>query len=86
MDKIKRAELIRSQEALYSESFSNFGDTAGATRNGSTEIMHARFRGLMHAMRPYIDHRPITIHDVGSGLCDLHPFLTDNFSVPFKYS
>jgi hypothetical protein len=86
MDKVKRDALISSQEDLYGESLSTFGDAAGATRNGSIQIMHARFKGLMDGLRSYSDQRPITIHDVGSGLSDLYPYLKKNYSGDFTYS
>jgi hypothetical protein len=69
------SEIVRGQAEVYRQSFLRHGDAPEATFNAGREVQHLRFERIMRQLLPA--KSPFSIHDVGAGLCDLHPYLLD---------
>ena len=65
-------EILKNQREAYRNSFKKFGATPKGTFQNNTETQYLRFERLLMHIRPFLTG---SIHDVGSGLCDLHKYL-----------
>jgi len=67
--------IINNQKDSYQAAFIEHGDKPEGTFQNNTETQYLRFERLLKNIEPYFNDKT-TIHDVGSGLCDLHNYLT----------
>jgi hypothetical protein len=66
--------IIAAQRNAYRAEFVKHGDTPLGTHQSDRTSLDIRFEALMRNIAPHL--RPsATLHDVGSGLCDLYGFL-----------
>jgi len=66
--------IIAAQANAYRAEFVKHGDTPLGTHQGDRTGLDLRFEALMRNIAPHLGPRA-TLHDVGSGLCDLYRFL-----------
>ncbi|MEA2914690.1 MAG: hypothetical protein QOJ15_6771 [Bradyrhizobium sp.] len=66
--------IIAAQRDAYRAEFVKHGDTPLGTHQGDRTSLDLRFEALMRNIAPHLGPRA-TLHDVGSGLCDLYGFL-----------
>ena len=66
--------IIAAQRAAYRAEFVKHGDTPLGTHQSDRASLDLRFEALMRNIAPHLGPRA-TLHDVGSGLCDLYGFL-----------
>ena len=66
--------IIAAQRNAYRAEFVKHGDTPLGTHQGDRTSLDMRFAALMRNVAPHIE-QGATMHDVGSGLCDLYGFL-----------
>jgi hypothetical protein len=66
--------IIAAQANAYRAEFVKHGDTPLGTHQGDRSSLDLRFEALMRNIAPHLGPRA-TLHDVGSGLCDLYRFL-----------
>jgi hypothetical protein len=80
---MKNENIVNNQRRIYSEEFAKHGATPKGIFWNDVETQYLRFERLIRNIKPFIEGS--TIHDVGSGICDLHKFLTIN-NIQHKYS
>ena len=78
-----KTKLIEEQKRIYQRSFDLFGDSARGTYQNNQETQVLRFERVMKNILP--QNRCFSIHDVGSGVAELHQFLL-NRHVEHAYS
>jgi hypothetical protein len=66
--------IIAAQRNAYRAEFVKHGDTPLGTHQGDRTSLDMRFEALMRNVVPHLG-AGATMHDVGSGLCDLYGFL-----------
>jgi hypothetical protein len=66
--------MIAAQRNAYRAEFVKHGDTPLGTHQGDRTSLDMRFEALMRHVVPHLGARA-TLHEVGSGLCDLYGFL-----------
>jgi hypothetical protein len=66
--------IIAAQANAYRAEFVKHGDTPLGTHQGDRTSLDLRFEALMRNIAPHLGPHA-TLHDVGSGLCDLYRFL-----------
>ena len=66
--------IIAAQRNAYRAEFVRHGDTPLGTHQGDRTSLDMRFEALMRNIVPHLG-ADATMHDVGSGLCDLYGFL-----------
>ena len=66
-------EILKNQREVYSGRFKKFGATPHGTFQNNTETQYLRFERLLTPITPFLNDQ--SIHDIGSGLCDLHKYL-----------
>jgi hypothetical protein len=66
--------IIAAQANAYRAEFVKHGDTPLGTHQSDRTSHDIRFEALMRNIAPHLGPRA-TLHDVGSGLCDLYRFL-----------
>jgi hypothetical protein len=66
--------IIAAQRDAYRAKFIRHGDTPHGTHQSDRSSLNMRFEALMRSIMPHLGERA-TIHDVGSGVCDLYQFL-----------
>jgi hypothetical protein len=66
--------IIAAQRTAYRAEFVKHGDTPRGTHQSDRTSHDMRFEALMRNVAPYLGPGA-TLHDVGSGLCDLYRFL-----------
>lgn len=71
----KKAPNLEPLIAVYRDAFSAHGDSTLSTAQNNRETQYLRFRHLLRQIMPLDEN--VSIHDVGSGLCDLHQYLND---------
>jgi len=67
--------VLKAQKNLYEKSFLKFGNRPQSTYQNNLKTQHIRYERLINNLR--FGRKPESIHDVGSGLCDLHQYLLD---------
>jgi len=77
------SEILARQLQTYRANFLEHGDTPRGTFQTGRETMQLRYERLLRPFLP--SSRPLTIHDVGCGLCDLHAYLLER-GVDHEYS
>ena len=65
--------IIEYQRKVIGETFSKYGPTPMGTYQNNTETQYLRFEKLIRNIKSYIIGG--SIHDVGTGICDLHKYL-----------
>jgi hypothetical protein len=76
--------LIETMKNVYSNNFKKHGASPLGTFQNNIETQYLRYeRLLLHLLNP--DLSIFTIHDVGSGICDLHKYLLEK-KVNHQYS
>ena len=65
---------IAAQRSAYGANFQIHGDGPRATLQTDQISQFLRFERLLKEIRPYCDEG-VTIHDLGSGICDFYAFL-----------
>lgn len=68
--------LIENQRLAYKEAFVKYGASPKSTYQNNIETQYLRFERLIKNIKE--DLQFATIHDIGSGMCDLHKFLLAN--------
>lgn len=66
--------IIAAQRNAYRTEFVKHGDTPLGTHQSDRTSLDLRFEALMRNITPHLG-AGATLHDVGSGLCDLYRFL-----------
>ena len=66
--------IIAAQASAYRAEFVKHGDTPLGTHQGDRASLDLRFEALMRNIAPHLG-AGATLHEVGSGLCDLYGFL-----------
>lgn len=66
-------EILKNQREIYRNSFNKYGATPKGTYQNNTETQYLRFERLLLHIGPFLTVQ--SVHDVGSGLCDLHKYL-----------
>src|SRR3954447_12062903 len=66
--------IIAAQASAYRAEFIKHGDTPLGTHQSDRASLDLRFEALMRNIAPHL-RAGATLHDVGSGLCDLYRFL-----------
>jgi hypothetical protein len=66
--------IIAAQRSAYRAEFVKHGDTPLGTHQSDRTSLDLRFEALMRNIAPHLG-AGATLHDVGSGLCDLYRFL-----------
>jgi hypothetical protein len=66
--------IIAAQRNAYRAEFVKHGDTPLGTHQSDRTSLDLRFEALMRNIAPHLG-AGVTLHDVGSGLCDLYRFL-----------
>ena len=66
--------IIAAQRKAYRAEFLKHGDSPLGTHQGDRTGLDLRFEALMKGIVPHLG-AGATIHDVGSGLCDLYRYL-----------
>ena len=70
------SELIKKQIEVYQKSFLEHGDTPKGTNQNDRDTQNLRFYKLLKTILD--SHKTkFSIHDFGSGLCDMHKYLLD---------
>lgn len=77
------SQIIDNQRQAYTESFIKHGPTPQGTYQNNTDTQYFRFERLIKNIQPFLPQS--TIHDVGSGLCDLHKYL-NSLNIEHHYS
>lgn len=67
------SKIVEEQVATYRKNYLDHGDTPRGTFQNNPETMCLRYERLLLPFLP--SATPLTIHDVGCGLCDLHAYL-----------
>ncbi len=80
---MKDINIIDKQREAYKNKFLKYGATPEGTFQNDTQTQFLRFERLIKNIKPYINGA--TIHDVGSGACDLHNYLLLN-NIEHQYS
>ena len=78
-----RAGMIASQKKKYRARFLKYGDSVLSTFQNNTETQTLRFEYLLKNISP--QPGPFRLHDIGSGLGDLHGFLLER-GIKHEYS
>jgi hypothetical protein len=68
-------EIVDFQRELYGTNYSKFGPTPKGTFQNNLVTQYLRYDYLLKNLLPYKSN--FTIHDVGSGICDLHKYLNE---------
>lgn len=79
-----KSEIIEKQIEAYRPNFLTYGDSPKGTFQNNTETQYLRFSKLLENL-PIRSGQSFSIHDVGSGTCDLHRFLL-NQGIDHVYS
>jgi hypothetical protein len=66
--------IIAAQRNAYRAEFARHGDTPLGTHQGDRTSLDMRFEALMRNVVPHLG-AGATLHEVGSGLCDLYGYL-----------
>jgi hypothetical protein len=66
--------IIAAQRNAYRATYLEHGDTPSGTHQSDRTSHQMRFEALMRSIAPHLGTRA-TIHDVGSGVCDLYQYL-----------
>jgi hypothetical protein len=69
--------IIAAQRNAYRAKYLEHGDTPLGTHQSDRSSHHMRFEALMRSIAPHLGARA-TMHDVGSGVCDLYQYLRSN--------
>jgi hypothetical protein len=78
------SDIIKKQIEVYQKSFLEHGDTPKGTNQNDRDTQNVRFQKLLKNILD-IHKAKFTIHDFGSGLCDLHKYMLDN-NIEHEYS
>jgi cyclopropane fatty-acyl-phospholipid synthase-like methyltransferase len=70
----KKKDIIEAQLKVYRDNFIKHGDSPLGTRQNNRETQFLRFERLVKNVEFTRDEK-ISIHDIGSGLCDMNEFL-----------
>lgn len=70
------SDIIQRQIEAYRPNFLKHGDSPKGTFQNNTETQYLRFAKLLENL-PIERGGEFSIHDVGSGMCDLHKFLLE---------
>ncbi len=70
-----KSKIISAQLEVYRENFINYGDTPEGTFQNNYETQFLRHERLL---RHFDISNMFSLHDVGSGVCDLHNYLIKN--------
>jgi hypothetical protein len=65
--------ILKNQKKAYSQSFNKYGSTPDGIYWNNTETQYLRFERILNNIMPFLNCN--SIHDVGSGICDLHKYL-----------
>lgn len=76
-------KIIESQKKIYGDAFEEHGATPKGTYQNNIETQYLRYDRLIKNLKEYLSES--TIHDVGSGVCDLHRYLLNN-KIRHEYS
>lgn len=77
------SKIVEQQLATYGKNYLDHGDTPRGTFQNNPETMRLRYERLL---LPFLSStEPLTIHDVGCGLCDLHAYLNSR-NIDHQYS
>jgi hypothetical protein len=71
---VDELSIIAAQRDAYRAKFLEHGDTPRGTHQSDRTSLDMRFEALMRPIASHFGERA-TIHDVGSGVCDLYQFL-----------
>ncbi len=77
------SKILEAQRNQYLAQFEKFGDSPQATFQNDQQTQSLRFERLLRPLLPVSGK--FSIHDVGTGLCDLHQYLLDQ-GIPHDYS
>jgi len=66
-------EILKYQREAYCDRFKRYGANAKGTFWNDTETQYLRFERLLMHIEPFLTGQ--SVHDVGSGLCDLHKYM-----------
>ncbi len=78
-----KTELLNEQRRIYKSNFMLFKDSPQGTFQNNQETQYLRFERLMKNILPQSGR--FSIHDIGSGVADLHKFLLTR-NVEHEYS
>lgn len=78
-----KSKILEAQKNQYLAQFEKFGDSPKATFQNDHQTQSLRFSRLVRPFLPLKDQ--VSIHDVGSGLCDFHQYLLDQ-KISHNYS
>ena len=77
--------IVQKQREKYQPNFIKYGDSPEGTYQNNTITQHMRFANLVRDIAPFLTSET-SVHDIGSGLCDIYPFLNDFFDFKVNYS
>ncbi len=72
-----KKNIVGSQLNVYRDNFLKHGDTPLGTRQNNRETQFLRFQHLIKNIHFPADEK-LSIHDVGSGMCDFYEYLLSN--------
>lgn len=78
-----RSKIVEQQLESYRENFLEHGDTPQGVFWNDTATMRLRYERLLRPFLPSAS--PLSIHDVGCGLCDMLPYLIES-GIEHRYS